>query len=93
MARRQGLITHNPAEAVELPNIETVERGTFTPAEVRLLVEATEDAEWKNIILLGYFTGARLINCLSPVTSKGTTLGRNRSLLGFKILHPGFSLD
>jgi len=29
---------------------------------------------------------------VSPVTSKGTTLGRNRSLLGFKIPHLGFSV-
>jgi len=62
-ARRQGLLTHNPAESVELPAIETIERGTFTSAEVKLLVDAAEDAEWKNLILLGYFTGARLIDC------------------------------
>ena len=35
-ARRKGLIPTNPAEAVELPDVAGVERGTFTPAEVRM---------------------------------------------------------
>ena len=39
-ARRQGLIPTNPAEAVELPEVESAERGTFTPAEVKMLVDA-----------------------------------------------------
>jgi integrase len=61
-ARRQGLIPTNPAEAVELPEGESVERGTFTPAEVKLLVD-TAEGEWKLLILFAYFTGARLGDC------------------------------
>jgi integrase len=52
-ARCQGLVPPNPAEAVSM------ERGTFTPAEVKLLVD-TAAGEWKLLILLAYFTGARL---------------------------------
>ncbi|MBL9139653.1 MAG: phage integrase N-terminal SAM-like domain-containing protein, partial [Verrucomicrobiales bacterium] len=37
-ARLQQLITFNPAEAVDLPKGEAAERGTFTPAEVSLLI-------------------------------------------------------
>ena len=58
-ARRQGLIPTNPAEAVELPKVRGMERGTFTPAEVKILVE-TAQGEWKTLILLAYYTGARL---------------------------------
>ena len=61
-ARRQGLIPTNPAEAVELPEGESVERGTFTPAEVKMLVD-TAEGDWKLLILFAYFTGARLGDC------------------------------
>ena len=39
-----------------------MERGTFTPAEVKMLVD-TAEGEWKTLILLAYFTGARLCDC------------------------------
>ncbi len=61
-ARRMGLIATNPAEAVELPERATIERGTFTAAEVGMLIEAAE-GEWKTLILLGYYTGQRLMDC------------------------------
>ena len=61
-ARRQGLIPTNPAEAVELPEVEGIERGTFTAAEVKMQIDAAE-GEWKTLILTAYFTGARLSDC------------------------------
>jgi integrase len=39
-----------------------VERGTFTPEEVKMLVD-TADGEWKTLVLLAYYTGARLSDC------------------------------
>lgn len=61
-ARRKGLIPTNPAEAVELPDLVGMERGTFTAAEVKILVNAAK-GEWKTLILIAYFTGARLSDC------------------------------
>ncbi len=61
-ARRKGLVSVNVAEAVELPQRDSVERGTFTAAEVKMLLDAA-DGEWKTLILFGYYTGSRLSDC------------------------------
>jgi integrase len=58
-ARRQGLLTHNPAEAVDLPVRRPVERVTFTSNELCTLLDVAP-SEWKTLILLGYYLGGRL---------------------------------
>ena len=94
VARRQGLIPTNPAEAVELPEIESTERGTFTPDEVKMLVDAAE-GEWKLLILLAYYTAARLGDCCrmqwEGVDLAGETLTYTQAKTGKKVtvpLHP-----
>jgi len=57
------LISTNPAEAIDLPANDAVERGAFTPAEVKMLVDEAK-GEWKTLIQLAYFTGARLSDCV-----------------------------
>ena len=93
-ARRQGLIPTNPAEAVELPEAIGMERGTFTPAEVKMLVD-TAEGEWKLLIMLAYFTGARLSDCCrmqwDGVDLAGETLTYTQAKTGAKVtapLHP-----
>ncbi len=61
-ARREGHIATNPAEGVELAKVHHVERGTFTPAEIKILID-TAEGEWKTLIMVGYFTGQRLGDC------------------------------
>jgi integrase len=63
-ARRQGLILHNPAEAVDLPLVKSQGRDVFTPREVQTLL-AGASADWKTAILLGYYVGARLGDVVS----------------------------
>jgi len=93
-ARRLGLIPTNPAEAVELPEVESTERGTFSPAEVKLLVD-TAEGEWKLLIPLAYYTAARLGDCCrlqwDGVDLGAGTLTYTQSKTGKKVtvpLHP-----
>lgn len=64
-ARRQGLIPTNPVEAIERPS-QARQRGheIFTPAEIDLLLKASEGTEWETLILLGAYTGQRLGDCV-----------------------------
>ena len=64
VARRQGRITANPAEAVELPKIVSHTRDLFTPEQVRMLLAAAKD-EWQTAILTGYYLGARLTDVVN----------------------------
>jgi integrase len=93
-ARRQGIIPTNPAEALELPKVKGVERGTFTPAEVNILVNTAQD-EWKTLILLAYYIGARLSDCCRmawpDVDFADETLSYTQAKTGEKVtvpLHP-----
>jgi hypothetical protein len=61
-ARRQGLILSNPAEAVDLPRIKRNERTVFTVQEIKALIEPASN-EWQTLILLAFYTGARLRDC------------------------------
>lgn len=64
-ARRLGLISTNPASAIELPErIKQVQRMTFTPAQVQMLFDAADD-EWKTAILLGYYAGLRMTDAVT----------------------------
>ena len=93
-ARRKGLIPTNPAEAVELPEVVGTERGTFTTAEVKMLVN-TAAGEWKTLILLAYYTGSRLSDCCrvawQDVDLTGGSLTYTQGKTGHKLtvpLHP-----
>jgi integrase len=58
VARKQGLITSNPAEAVELVTATTNEKGVFSADDVAKMMNVSTE-EWKGLILAGYYTGAR----------------------------------
>ncbi len=58
-AKRQGLIPHNPAEAVDALPAERGQRKTFNRDQIRALMKVA-DVEWQGLILLGACHGVRL---------------------------------
>ncbi|HEV3147562.1 MAG TPA: site-specific integrase [Chthoniobacterales bacterium] len=58
-AVRQHFIESNPATALESLPVKAEEKATFTPAQVSKLICAA-DGDWPGVILLAYYTGARL---------------------------------
>lgn len=92
-ARLQQLITFNPAEAVELPRGLVAERGTFTPAEVAVIINSAMTPDWRTVILLGHFTGQRLRDCTDAEWrdvdfSAGTLTFRVKKRGGKKLIVP-----
>lgn len=63
-AEAYGIILKNPAMAVRRPKDECSEREIFTIEEVQKMVNAAPNLEWQTLILLGYFLGARLSDCV-----------------------------
>jgi integrase len=63
-ARREGLISTNPAEAVKTFAVEKEARDVFTHEQLRALV-AKASSEWKTATLLAYYSGLRLRDAVS----------------------------
>ena len=59
IARRHGLIAINPAEVSALLPSDGEERECFTQKQVKAIIDIA-DEEWRGLILLGFYTGARL---------------------------------
>jgi len=59
-AQKTGLIRLNPVAGLKsIRSDPQVEKGTFSPDQIRRLIDAAE-RDWKGAILAGFFTGARL---------------------------------
>ena len=65
LAKRQGLILHSPADAIDLPPLRRIERDIFSLEEIRALLSAAPNQEWRTAILLGFFAGARLSDAVT----------------------------
>ena len=58
-ARREGLISVNPAEAVKTFSVEKEARDVFSHDQLCELIKIAEP-EWRTAILLAYYSGLRL---------------------------------
>lgn len=63
-AENYGTILKNPVAAVRPPKCIRSEREVFTHEEVQKLLNAAPTLDWQTLIHLGYFTGARLSDCV-----------------------------
>jgi integrase len=63
-AEKYGILLKNPVAAVQLPKSVSSEREVFTNEDVEKLLAAAPSLEWQTLILLGYFIGARLGDCV-----------------------------
>jgi integrase len=59
-----GTILKNPVPPIRLPKAQSSERDVFTHEEVLKLLNACPNVEWQTLILVGFFTGARLSDCV-----------------------------
>jgi integrase len=55
----EGRLQRNPISAIRHLQDVRVEKGVFTPEQIRQLLHSAE-SDWKGLILAGYYTGARL---------------------------------
>lgn len=65
VARKLGLVMVDPVEralAIRPLVVESSSRNVFSPEQVASLVSAA-GGEWKTLVLLGFYTGARLGDC------------------------------
>ena len=63
-AETYGIILKNPVSAVQLPREECSERDVFTHEEMQKILDAVPNVEWQTLVLIGYFVGARLRDCV-----------------------------
>jgi len=64
-ALRAGLVEHNPAASLELPDYSMREREEFTPDELQALLKEAKGTGWETVILLGAYGGCRLGDAVS----------------------------
>jgi site-specific recombinase XerD len=64
-AEAYGIIHKNPVAAVRPPKENRSEREIFTHEEVQKILNAVPSLDWQTLIILGYFIGARLSDCVN----------------------------
>lgn len=63
-AQKLGIIRVNPAEGVEALECDGERREPFTLDQVRAILAHAPDDEWRGMIRMGFYTGARLGDCV-----------------------------
>lgn len=64
-AENLGYLGRNPVPAVKLPKANSTEREVFSMEEIEKIVAAAPNLDWQTLILLGFYIGARLGDCVA----------------------------
>ena len=93
-AVNEGFLARNPIAAIRHLRDVTVEKGVFTPEQIRQLLDAAE-GDWPGLILAGYYTGARLGDLARltwasvDLVERSITFTQKKTGAGLKIpIHP-----
>jgi integrase len=63
-ALKQGHVTVNPCAGIEpVKDKVAARKETFTPEQVTALVRSADTDDWKGLMLVGFYCGARLGDC------------------------------
>jgi integrase len=60
----EGICAINPVATVEVPEGESSAKLPFTDEDIALILKACPDEEWRTLVFIGYYTGARMSDCL-----------------------------
>lgn len=92
-AWKQGLISVNPCAAIEPLKERAQRKAVFSPEQVSALVK-TAAGDWKGLILVAFYTGARLGDCANlrwrnvDLVSEITTIRFEQGKTGREIVIP-----
>ena len=62
-AVKSGLCERNPVTLVDRPMEDAVSKEAFSIEEIKLILAACPDDDWKTLVYVGYYTGARIQDC------------------------------
>lgn len=64
-AKEEGICELNPVATVDLPLEDPTSRCAFTIKEVKSIFEHCPNNEWRTLVMIAFYTGARIIDCTS----------------------------
>ena len=62
-AKKEGICELNPVATVDLPLEDATSRSAFTLKEVNAIIAYCPNSEWKTLVMVSFYTGARISDC------------------------------
>jgi site-specific recombinase XerD len=62
-AKKEGVCELNPVATLDLPLEDATARSAFTIKEVNAIIANCPNREWKTLVMIAFYTGARISDC------------------------------